>query len=109
MLSFLFFQARKYKKLFWLAAMAPLVSVILSTLVVLLTRADKYGVKIVKHITGGLNPSSLHDLQFNSTHTAEAAKIGLIVALVALTVRSFCYLLGQFKDVIFIFIKIKGV
>lgn len=67
--------------------MAPLLSVIMSTLLVFLTRADKHGVKIVKHITGGLNPSSLHELQFNSPHTAEAAKIGLIIALVALTVR----------------------
>ncbi|PHT32086.1 Sulfate transporter 2.1 [Capsicum baccatum] len=80
--------ARKYKKLFWLAATAPLLSVILSTLVVFLTRADKHGVKIVKRITGELNPSSVHELQFNSPHTAEAAKIGLIVALVALTDRS---------------------
>ncbi|KAK4366777.1 hypothetical protein RND71_014657 [Anisodus tanguticus] len=95
--------ARKYKKLFWLAAMAPLLSVILSTLVVFLTRADKYGVKIVKHITGGLNPSSVHELQFNSPHTAEAAKIGLIVALVALTEaiavgRSFATMKGYRLD-----------
>ncbi|KAK6791947.1 hypothetical protein RDI58_011028 [Solanum bulbocastanum] len=33
--------------------MAPLLSVIMSTLLVFLTRADKHGVKIVKHITGG--------------------------------------------------------
>lgn len=87
----IFFQARKYKKLFWLAAMAPLVSVIVSTVVVFLTRADKHGVKIVKHISGGLKPSSIHELQFNSPHTAEAAKIGLIVAIVAFTVRGFPY------------------
>ncbi|KAF3678471.1 putative ataxin-10-like isoform X1 [Capsicum annuum] len=95
--------ARKYKKLFWLAATAPLLSVILSTLVVFLTRADKHGVKIVKHITGGLNPSSVHELQFNSPHTAEAAKIGLIVALVALTEaiavgRSFATMKGYRLD-----------
>ncbi|KAG5611620.1 hypothetical protein H5410_022901 [Solanum commersonii] len=95
--------ARKYKKLFWLAAMAPLLSVIMSTLLVFLTRADKHGVKIVKHITGGLNPSSLHELQFNSPHTAEAAKIGLIVALVALTEaiavgRSFATMKGYRLD-----------
>lgn len=96
------FQARKHKKLFLLSAMAPLLSVILSTLIVFLTRADKHGVKIVKHITGGLNPTSIHDLQFNSPHTAEAAKIGLIVALIALTVRQYIlYLVRQSMDVIF--------
>lgn len=102
-LSTKYYLARKYKKLFWLAATAPLLSVILSTLVVFLTRADKHGVKIVKHITGGLNPSSVHELQFNSPHTAEAAKIGLIVALVALTEaiavgRSFATMKGYRLD-----------
>ncbi|KAL7227986.1 hypothetical protein ACSBR1_022793 [Camellia fascicularis] len=63
-------------------------SVILSTTFVFLTRADKYGVKIVKHIKGGLNPISVHQLQFNSSHASEVAKIGLIVAVVALTVHS---------------------
>lgn len=102
-LSTKYYLARKYKKLFWLAAMAPLLSVIMSTLLVFLTRADKHGVKIVKHITGGLNPSSLHELQFNSPHTAEAAKIGLIIALVALTEaiavgRSFATMKGYRLD-----------
>ncbi|KAF2317409.1 hypothetical protein GH714_021851 [Hevea brasiliensis] len=35
----------KKKKLFWIAAIAPLVSVILSTLLVYVTHADKHGVK----------------------------------------------------------------
>ena len=43
-------QAKKKKKLFWIAAIAPLISVILSTLFVFITRADKYGVKIVSSI-----------------------------------------------------------
>lgn len=61
-------------------------SVILSTLIVFLTRADKHGVKVVKHIKGGLNPSSVHQLQFTGPHIGEIAKIGLIVAIIALTV-----------------------
>ncbi|OIT40044.1 PREDICTED: low affinity sulfate transporter 3-like [Nicotiana attenuata] len=98
-----YYLARKHKKLFLLSAMAPLLSVILSTLIVFLTRADKHGVKIVKHITGGLNPTSIHELQFNSPHTAEAAKIGLIVALIALTEaiavgRSFATMKGYRLD-----------
>ena len=60
---------------------------VLSTLIVFLTRADKHGVKIVKHIKSGLNPISVHQLQLNGPHTAEAAKIGLIVAVVALAVH----------------------
>ncbi|XP_011621488.1 low affinity sulfate transporter 3 [Amborella trichopoda] len=76
---------RKKKKLFWIPAIAPLVSVIISTLVVFLTRADKHGVNTVKHIKGGINPSSAKQLVFTGDHTGEAVKIGLISALVALT------------------------
>ncbi|XP_058179522.1 low affinity sulfate transporter 3 [Rhododendron vialii] len=78
------FMGKRNKKIFWLPAIAPLISVILSTLIVFLTRADEHGVKIVKHIKGGLNPSSIHQLQFDSPHTSEVAKIGLIVAVIAL-------------------------
>ena len=40
-------QAKKNKKLFWVAAIAPLTSVIVSTIFVYITRADKKGVSIV--------------------------------------------------------------
>jgi len=86
MLNIITLQGKRKKNLFWLASIAPLVSVILSTLVVFLTRADKNGVKIVKHVKGGLNPSSINQLDFNSPHVIDVAKIGLIVAVVALTV-----------------------
>ncbi|MED6179719.1 Sulfate transporter 2.1 [Stylosanthes scabra] len=79
------FLGKKKKKLFWLASISPLISVVLSTLMVFVTRADKNGVKIVKHVKGGLNPSSIHMLDFNDPNVGEVAKIGLIVAVVALT------------------------
>lgn len=79
-------QGKKNRKLFWLPAIAPLISVILSTVIVFLTRADKHGVKIVKHINGGLNPSSINELQISSPNVGELAKIGLILAVIALTV-----------------------
>ncbi|XP_028755135.1 sulfate transporter 2.1 [Neltuma alba] len=97
------FVAKRKKKLFWLAAISPLVSVIVSTLIVFATRADKNGVNIVKHIRGGLNPSSINQLDFKSPHIAGVAKIGLVVALVALTEsvavgRSFASLKGYRID-----------
>ncbi|XP_027337567.1 sulfate transporter 2.1 [Abrus precatorius] len=93
----------KRKKLFWLASISPLVSVVLSTLAVFLTRADKNGVKIVKHVKGGLNPSSIHQLDFNNPYIGEVAKIGLVVAVVALTEsvavgRSFASIKGYQLD-----------
>ncbi|XP_058085247.1 low affinity sulfate transporter 3 [Magnolia sinica] len=97
------FLGKRNKKLFWLPAIAPLISVILSTLLVFVTRADKHGVKIVKHFKGGLNPSSLHQLQLNGPHVGEAAKIGLICAIVGLTEaiaigRSFASIKGYHLD-----------
>lgn len=55
-----------------------------------MTRADKHGVQIVKHIKGGLNPSTAHQLQFQGPHLGQAAKIGLISAVTALTVSLHC-------------------
>ncbi|KAB1209561.1 Sulfate transporter 2.1 [Morella rubra] len=97
------FLGKKKKSLFWLPAIAPLLSVILSTLIVFLTRADKHGVNIVKHIKGGFNPSSVHQLQLDGLHVGEVAKVGLIVAIVALTEamavgRSFSSIRGYHLD-----------
>ncbi|PHT50741.1 Sulfate transporter 2.1 [Capsicum baccatum] len=97
------FIGKRNKKMFWLPAIAPLLSVVLSTLIVYLTKADQHGVKIVKHFKGGINPSSLHELQFNSPHIGELAKIGMICAIVALTEaiavgRSFASIKGYHLD-----------
>ncbi|XP_008233449.1 PREDICTED: sulfate transporter 2.1-like [Prunus mume] len=94
---------KKNKKLFWLPAVAPLLSVILSTLIVYLTRGDKHGIKIVKHIKDGLNPSSVNLLELNGPYVGDVAKVGLIVALVALTEaiavgRSFSSIKGYHMD-----------
>lgn len=67
-------------------AIAPLLSVMLSTLIVYLTKADQHGVKIIKHIKRGLNQSSVHQLQFEGPHVGQAAKVGLVSAIIALTV-----------------------
>ncbi|KAL1540536.1 Low affinity sulfate transporter 3 [Salvia divinorum] len=97
------FIGRRYKKVFWLPAVAPLFSVVLSTFIVYLTEADKHGVKIVKHLKGGLNPISVHQLDFGAQHVGEAARIGLICALIALTEaiavgRSFASIKGYHLD-----------
>ncbi|KAJ9673771.1 hypothetical protein PVL29_023369 [Vitis rotundifolia] len=97
------FIGRRNKKLFWLPAIAPLISVVLSTAIVFLTKADEHGVKIVKHIKRGLNPISAHELQFSGQHVGQAAKIGLVSAIVALTEaiavgRSFASIRGYHLD-----------
>ncbi|GKA47147.1 low affinity sulfate transporter 3-like protein [Tanacetum coccineum] len=94
---------KRNRKLFWLPAIAPLVSVILSTAIVYLTKADEHGVKIIKHVKGGLNPSSINQLQFDSPHLRESVKIGLVCAIIALTEavavgRSFATIKGYNMD-----------
>ncbi|XP_027356737.1 low affinity sulfate transporter 3-like isoform X2 [Abrus precatorius] len=97
------FIGRRNKKLFWFPAIAPLLSVVLSTLIVYLSKADKNGVNIIKHVKGGLNPSSAHLLQFDGQYVGQATKIGLISAVIALTEaiavgRSFASIKGYHLD-----------
>ncbi|KAL2343030.1 hypothetical protein Fmac_004315 [Flemingia macrophylla] len=49
--------------------------------------SDKSGVNIVRHVKGGFNPrpSSINQVQFNSPHIGALAKIGLVLAAIALT------------------------
>ncbi|KAH6827183.1 sulfate transporter 1 [Perilla frutescens var. hirtella] len=77
--------AKRKKKLFWVSAIAPLISVIVSTFFVYITRADKKGVQIVKHIDKGINPSSIHEIYFTGTYVAKGFKIGAIAGLIGLT------------------------
>ncbi|KAL9259162.1 High affinity sulfate transporter 2-like protein [Drosera capensis] len=79
------FIAKKNKKLFWVAAIAPLISVIISTLFVYLFHADKHGVAIVKTIKKGVNPSSVNKLFLSGPNLAKGAKIGVVAGLIGLT------------------------
>ncbi|KAI3509383.1 hypothetical protein L1887_24614 [Cichorium endivia] len=79
------FIGKKNKKLFWVPAIAPLISVIISTFFVFITRADKDGVQIVRHIKQGVNPSSASEIYFSGHFLAKGFKIGVIAGMIALT------------------------
>ncbi|KAL5559059.1 hypothetical protein UlMin_035270 [Ulmus minor] len=90
-LSFLLaakFIGKKNRKYFWVPAIAPLISVILSTFFVYITRADKKGVAIVKHLEKGINPSSVHQIFFTGEYLAKGFKIGVVAGMIALTEAS---------------------
>ncbi|XP_031492495.1 sulfate transporter 1.3-like [Nymphaea colorata] len=76
---------KRNKRLFWVAAISPMISVILSTFFVYITRADQRGVKIVGNIEKGINKSSVNQIYFSGRYVAKAFKIGIIAAFVALT------------------------
>lgn len=87
-LSFLLvakFIGKKNKKFFWVPAIAPLISVVLSTFFVFITRADKQGVEIVNHIEKGINPSSVHEIYFSGDYLGKGFKIGVMAGMIALT------------------------
>ncbi|KAL5218694.1 hypothetical protein ABZP36_019378 [Zizania latifolia] len=77
--------AKKNKKLFWVAAIAPLTSVIISTFFVYITRADKHGVIIVKHIKKGINPPSASLIYFTGPYLTKGFKIGVVAGMIGLT------------------------
>ncbi|XP_074578064.1 sulfate transporter 2.1-like [Curcuma longa] len=79
------FIGAKRKRFFWLAAIGPLLSVILSTVMVYLTRADRHGVKIIQGVKKGMNPSSIEQIELSGARVGDAAKIGLVCAIIALT------------------------
>ncbi|KAG2310443.1 hypothetical protein Bca52824_022000 [Brassica carinata] len=76
---------KKNKKLFWVPAIAPLISVVVSTFFVFITRADKQGVQIVRHIDQGINPISVSKLYFSGKYFTEGIRIGAVAGMVALT------------------------
>ncbi|KAB1199819.1 High affinity sulfate transporter 2 [Morella rubra] len=78
-------QGKRNKKLFWVPAIAPLISVILSTFFVYTTHAEEKGVAIVKHIEKGINPSSVNEIYFSGENLGKGFRIGVVAAMVALT------------------------
>ncbi|KAK9146607.1 hypothetical protein Sjap_006510 [Stephania japonica] len=71
-------------KLFWISAMAPLTLVVIGSLAVYLSHAERHGVQVVGHLKKGLNPPSLTDLEFGSQYLTTAIKTGIITGVIGL-------------------------
>ncbi|CAL0300595.1 unnamed protein product [Lupinus luteus] len=78
------FFSKRQPKLFWVSAMAPLTSVILGSVLVYFTHAEKHGVQVIGELKKGLNPTSITDLVFVSPYMSTAIKTGLVVGIIAL-------------------------
>ncbi|CAM8947536.1 unnamed protein product [Rhodiola kirilowii] len=72
-------------KLFWVSAGAPLMSVILSTVLVFAFKAQHHGISVIGKLQGGLNPLSWNMLHFSGTHLGLVMKTGLITGILSLT------------------------
>ncbi|KAB2599681.1 sulfate transporter 3.1-like [Pyrus ussuriensis x Pyrus communis] len=78
-----YFSKRK-PAFFWINAMMPLCSVILGSLLVFLTHAEKHGVLVIGHLKKGLNPPSVSDLAFGSPYLSTAIKTGIVTGVIGL-------------------------
>ncbi|KAL1559664.1 Sulfate transporter 3.1 [Salvia divinorum] len=76
--------SKKKPKLFWISAMAPLTSVIMATILVYFTHAEKHGVQVIGELKRGINPSSVKDLNFDSKYLTAAIKTGIVTCIIAL-------------------------
>ncbi|CAI9778541.1 unnamed protein product [Fraxinus pennsylvanica] len=76
--------SKKKPKLFWISAMAPLTSVILGSLLVYLTHAERHGVEVIGHLKKGINPPSIMDLQFGSQYLTATMKTGIVTGIIGL-------------------------
>ncbi|KAL8100770.1 hypothetical protein AgCh_032862 [Apium graveolens] len=74
----------KRPKLFWISAMAPLTSVILGSILVYFTHAEKHGVQVIGHLKKGLNPVSITHLAFGGEYMSTALKTGIVTGVIAL-------------------------
>ncbi|KAM7276942.1 hypothetical protein ACFE04_018808 [Oxalis oulophora] len=72
-------------KLFWVSAGAPLASVIVSTLLVFIFKAQNHGISIIGKLPEGLNPPSWNMLHFRGSHLALVIKTGLVTGIISLT------------------------
>ncbi|KAL1539735.1 Sulfate transporter 3.1 [Salvia divinorum] len=76
--------SKKRANLFWISAMAPLTSVILGSLLVYVTHAEKHGVQVIGHLKKGINPASFMDLNFDSRYLPIAIKTGIITGIISM-------------------------
>uniref|UniRef100_A0A2N9J5A4 STAS domain-containing protein n=1 Tax=Fagus sylvatica TaxID=28930 RepID=A0A2N9J5A4_FAGSY len=78
-------ESMRKPKLFWVAAGAPLMSVIFSTLLVFASKANHHGISVVGKLQEGLNPPSWHMLHFHGIHLGLVLKTGLVTGILSLT------------------------
>ncbi|KAF7804728.1 sulfate transporter 3.1 [Senna tora] len=76
--------SKRQPKFFWVSAMAPLTSVILGSILVYVTHAEKHGVQVIGELKKGLNPVSLPNLVFKAPYMGTAIKTGLVTGIIAL-------------------------
>ncbi|XP_076951240.1 putative sulfate transporter 3.3 [Bidens hawaiensis] len=77
--------SNKKPKLFWISAGAPLISVVLSTIIVFVSKAQNHHISVIGKLDEGLNPPSWNMLHLHGSHVDLAMKTGLVTGIISLT------------------------
>ncbi|KAI3977345.1 hypothetical protein MKX01_000258 [Papaver californicum] len=75
---------KKKPSLYWVSALAPMVTVVIGCLVAYFAHADKHGIQIVGHLNKGINPSSIQFLNFDPQYLPYTIKAGIMTGILAL-------------------------
>ncbi|KAF5482057.1 hypothetical protein F2P56_002655 [Juglans regia] len=75
---------KKNPKLFWVSAIAPMVTVVVGCLFAYFAHAEYHGIQIVGHLKKGINPLSINLLNFNSKYLPTLIKAGITTGLIAM-------------------------
>ncbi|KAG6765937.1 hypothetical protein POTOM_029998 [Populus tomentosa] len=78
-------ESMRKPKLFWVSAGAPLLSVILSTILVFAFKAQHHGISVIGKLQEGLNPPSWNMLHFHGSNLGLVIKTGLVTGIISLT------------------------
>ncbi|KAK4283720.1 hypothetical protein QN277_000643 [Acacia crassicarpa] len=75
---------KKNEKLFWVAAIAPITTVIVGAVFTYIVKGQNHGIQIVGHLDRGVNPLSIHLLNFDSKYLPAVLKAGIITGVLSL-------------------------
>ncbi|KAL4316961.1 hypothetical protein AHAS_Ahas15G0337400 [Arachis hypogaea] len=85
--SFLQFTAHvreRKPKLFWVSAIAPMTTVVVAGVFTYLVKGQNHGIQIVGHLDKGINPLSIHYLNFDSKYLSAVLRAGIITGILSL-------------------------
>ncbi|KAK7314497.1 hypothetical protein VNO77_33022 [Canavalia gladiata] len=71
-------------KLFWVPAIAPMTTVVVAGVFTYLVKGTHHGIQIVGHLDKGINPVSIHYLNFDSKYLPAVLQAALITGVLSL-------------------------
>ncbi|KAM3214618.1 hypothetical protein ACQJBY_066875 [Aegilops geniculata] len=75
----------RWPEFFWISACAPLVSIIISTVLIFLFKGENHNISIIGPLKCGLNHPSWDKLLFEPKYLGLTMKTGLVIGIISLT------------------------